>query len=299
MTELARWDLLYQDPLFELRILAARGERAGSLPIGTELPGQEMVTAASALRPDGLLAERLAEAGLEQTFGPARYCVLRSAELQEAATVPSAAQEGLRSALARALVAMAATWEGQADTEKGQEPVVLMDGRLRDDIVERLVEALGGHLRSVGSLFKGLLTGLATRLASRYVQRRRGALTDASYPLAGDVLLYQARGQGIRQFICDRVKAAASPVVLLAHSLGGIACVDLLVLKQLEKVSLLITVGSQSPLLYEIGALVSLAFGETLPDHCRKKENDIDTLRERQDFKKLLAELAARSAKQK
>jgi hypothetical protein len=52
----------------------------------------------------------------------------------------------------------------------------------------------------------------------------------------------------------------------LAHSLGGIACVDLLVKKRLEGVVKLITVGSQAPLLYELNALWSLAHGAPLPD---------------------------------
>jgi hypothetical protein len=54
-------------------------------------------------------------------------------------------------------------------------------------------------------------------------------------------------------------------VTLVAHSLGGIACVDLLVMRDLPKVSRLITVGSQTALLYEIGAMASLARSERLP----------------------------------
>ncbi|NEQ82339.1 MAG: hypothetical protein F6K26_19415, partial [Moorea sp. SIO2I5] len=54
--------------------------------------------------------------------------------------------------------------------------------------------------------------------------------------------------------------------VILAHSLGGIACVDLLVTQPMAQVTLLITVGSQAPFLYEINALYSLEFGQPLPD---------------------------------
>jgi hypothetical protein len=49
--------------------------------------------------------------------------------------------------------------------------------------------------------------------------------------------------------------------------LGGIACVDLLVTEYLPCVKGLITVGSQAPLLYEIGALSSLERSEALPEH--------------------------------
>jgi hypothetical protein len=54
-------------------------------------------------------------------------------------------------------------------------------------------------------------------------------------------------------------------VTLVAHSLGGIACVDLLAMPNPPKVSKLITAGSQSPFLYELGALASRKPGEPLP----------------------------------
>jgi hypothetical protein len=41
---------------------------------------------------------------------------------------------------------------------------------------------------------------------------------------------------------------------VIAHSLGGIACVDLLIGKAHPNVDLLVTCGSQAPLLYELGA---------------------------------------------
>ena len=53
--------------------------------------------------------------------------------------------------------------------------------------------------------------------------------------------------------------------MVLAHSLGGIACFDLFVSK--TQVDLFVTVGSQAPFLYEINALQSLPFGEPLPKH--------------------------------
>ena len=56
-------------------------------------------------------------------------------------------------------------------------------------------------------------------------------------------------------------------MVLIAHSLGGIACVDLLVKTPLSAVKLLIICGSQAPLFYEIGALQSLEFGDIPAAH--------------------------------
>jgi pimeloyl-ACP methyl ester carboxylesterase len=99
------------------------------------------------------------------------------------------------------------------------------------------------------------------------VERRRGAITDATHPMAGDVLLYLSRGEQIREFIRACCRDATPPVVLLAHSLGGIACLDLLATHDIPGVVQLVTVGSQAPFLYELNALPSLPYGRPLrPD---------------------------------
>ena len=56
-------------------------------------------------------------------------------------------------------------------------------------------------------------------------------------------------------------------MLLLGHSLGGIACVDLLVREELPQVKLLVTVGSQAPFLHEINALPSLAYDQAMSEH--------------------------------
>jgi pimeloyl-ACP methyl ester carboxylesterase len=112
-----------------------------------------------------------------------------------------------------------------------------------------------------------------------YAQRHRGAISDAAYPFAGDILLYQGRGDQIRGVIREAIHRAVPPVVLLAHSLGGIASVDLLALEPLP-VDLLITVGSQAPFLYEINALHSLAYGDPLPPHYPPRWLNIYDLRD-------------------
>jgi pimeloyl-ACP methyl ester carboxylesterase len=77
--------------------------------------------------------------------------------------------------------------------------------------------------------------------------------------------MYLARGEPIRDFIADAVTAIDGRVVLVAHSLGGIASVELLATRTLPAVELLVTVGSQAPFLYELNALPTLAFGAELP----------------------------------
>jgi hypothetical protein len=106
---------------------------------------------------------------------------------------------------------------------------------------------------------------------------RRGSVTDATSPLAGDILLYQCRGATIRQLIRAQIEELTPPIVLLGHSLGGIACVDLLIEADLrERVSLLVTVGSQAPYFYELNALQKLEYGATLPHHVPRWINVYD-----------------------
>jgi pimeloyl-ACP methyl ester carboxylesterase len=96
------------------------------------------------------------------------------------------------------------------------------------------------------------------------VRRYRKTVADALSLRVGDVLLYQARGEEIRAHIKRTIGALSEPVVLLAHSLGGVACVDLLAREANLKVAALVTVGSQASFLYEIGALWSSTWGGSI-----------------------------------
>jgi hypothetical protein len=102
---------------------------------------------------------------------------------------------------------------------------------------------------------------------------RRGWVAEWATPFAGDILLYQCRGKQIRDVIKARIEEIKGPIVLLGHSLGGIACVDLLLdpdrTDLLDRVKLLVTVGSQAPFFYEIGALQSLSVNEQ-PGHVER-----------------------------
>lgn len=128
---------------------------------------------------------------------------------------------------------------------------------------------MGGHDRSIvhgiASWIGSRVERLALRIGTSKIARKRGVISDATYPATGDILLYQARGGGIRDFIESTICKTPKPLVVLAHSLGGIACVELLAQKKLEGVVKLITVGSQAPLLYELNALGSLHYGDPLP----------------------------------
>jgi hypothetical protein len=96
---------------------------------------------------------------------------------------------------------------------------------------------------------------------------KRSAFLDPLSDFIRDVAFYIKRGAAVRDFIADEVRSVEtdSPVVILGHSLGGIAAVDLLsdpALMQGDvplRVDLLVTVGSQSPFLYLLDSLNSLS----------------------------------------
>ena len=189
-----------------------------------------------------------------------------------------AASEALgedRAAIARAIIAKALTLAARTDVSVEVPVRAAVDRELRDAIETTLIEALGGRERSIGGWVKGQLLGVVCRIGSSYTARRRGAITDAAHPAAGDILLYQACGKAIGDCILEEIRKAPSPRIIVAHSLGGIACVDLLAATAVD-VDLLVTVGSQAPFLYEIDALRSLRYGEPLPAHFPRWTNIYD-----------------------
>jgi pimeloyl-ACP methyl ester carboxylesterase len=259
---IALWGLLYDDPLYELRLLALQTRPAGGFTPGLETPYQELDAAVKALTPAGGLEQQLRELGLANYWEESRRQVRAAEEYRQALQQAPAVNATYRLAVSRALVAQAVWLAGGAESA-----AMWMDGNAREALVESLLDALGGRDRGPVGWVKKHLSNLALRYVTDRVKRKRGAFSDQSFPAAGDILLYQARGDGIRGFIRDHIKQATPPIVLLAHSLGGIACVDLLVKEPLPQVEMLITVGSQAPFLYEIDALASLPFGQPLPAH--------------------------------
>lgn len=287
----ALWGLLERDPLFELRLAGAEGAFAGpwagpgptlphasgppsppspppwSLPPGAATRGDELLDAAASLTEDRGVADAAAAAGLGGVLADALEAVLSAQAVAEALEAePGAPGDAwtdgdLRTALARAVVAQALR-----TADERLDGTLPCDGDHRDALVAAVVAALGGSDRGAGAAVGRFGLNVALRLgATRPLERRRSALTEASAPAAGDVLRYLARGEALRGFLAEAVHAAGGPVVLVAHSLGGIACVELLATLRLPAVELLVTVGSQAPLLYELDALPQLPFGRGLP----------------------------------
>ena len=125
----------------------------------------------------------------------------------------------------------------------------------------------GDILKPIGQ-WQQLARSLFTRSQQ---ERRRRVLLDMFTPFMGDIMFYQARGEQSRELILEHIRHITPPITLLAHSLGGVACVDILVQHHLPDVHALVTAGSQAPLLYEMDMLQSLPFGQSLPGHCPAK----------------------------
>jgi hypothetical protein len=144
----------------------------------------------------------------------------------------------------------------------------LFVGGSRDAVVDQLVDDWRARVAGIGSYLLGFLADIVASMGTRFVKRHRGSLSEAANPVAGDILRYQARGDEIRNFIRKSITDLGDDVYLLAHSLGGIACVDLLGSAAVPRVKGLITVGSQASYLHEIGALWGLPPGvKDLPHH--------------------------------
>ena len=134
----------------------------------------------------------------------------------------------------------------------------------RDALAARMLDLL--HGRHLGLWGIGATVGLgATAAAGKVVQHWRGPFSTAAQPFVGDIFRYLAFGEPLRQFIANTVRQAGPPVTLVGHSLGGIACLDLLALNPGLPVARLVTVGSQGSQLYRMGALPGLRDNAVLP----------------------------------
>lgn len=258
--DVALWGLLYEEPLYELGVIGA-GTPEGQLP-GAEASALD--GRLRALTPGESLRAQLAAAGLEGQWEEARATVLASEPYRQALRVPPEGEGDLPLVVARALVAQA-MW--LAEREEHDAPA-LLDANLRDDTVAAVWSALlapDEGARGLGEWVREKTSDLVLSAATTFLGDRRSILTDVSLPGLGDILFYFTHGKEIREWVRARIRELEPPVVVLAHSLGGIISVDLLAGEPMPEVKLLITAGSQSPFLYEVDALHALRFGEALP----------------------------------
>lgn len=268
-TRLASWALLDADPFAELLLLAEEEQRRVEryVPRRDETPPEDLCPRLDALSDDPGVREAASAHGVRATEIEAaarEVSEFLGTTLRETTSPLSTA----RQLAARAVVAGAVASADQRWDPAGTS----LDGGSVDELLAAVLAALGepgaalGFVSSVTSPVWLPFWRSAEWTASWRVRRRRPHLSRQAAPPIGDILRYQARGEGLRDHIAQVLRAAAPPVVILAHSLGGVACVDLLASEDhSSSVKALVTVGSQAPFLYELDALASLAFGQPLP----------------------------------
>jgi hypothetical protein len=266
------WEVLSYDPLFELR---SRAQQAPPVRVVEHDEFDRKVLGLPGVRATPVLASLQIQ---PEVFDRART-MLRNDAVPYAGAISVATDPlDLNGPVARALAA-AILYRLPADAP------LRGDNVRRDTLVHALADDLGGEALGLGDWAGRGLLGLARMLGSlEAVVERRGRITDALSPVLVDIVLYQGRGDDVRNFIRTKIVEALEkpPVVVVAHSLGGIACVDLFVLDKgvASRVKALVTVGSQAPFLYEMGALQSLAFGAPIPSEIPNWINIFD----RRDF---------------
>ena len=266
---LGLWKLLYQNPLAELQILSSKIDSEQKEPefySWKPSPSEELDQRIINLRSSPTLREKLEQGGIEKVFfNEACTFVVQNKDYQKVINSAQSLLDALEKyslAIARAIVAKSVV----VLESKYKDPTLSLNDNLRDEIVLQIAEKLCDNTRGLIN-FPGILINPFIDLYFNHLQGNRRAESKKYSKGIGDILMYQARGQKIRDYIRDIITPLPGPVVLIGHSLGGIACVDLLLEENPPQVHLLITVGSQAPLLYELNALVGMEYSPnaTLP----------------------------------
>ncbi|MFE9973931.1 hypothetical protein ACFYRD_25030 [Streptomyces hirsutus] len=257
--ERAVWARLYDDPLYEIRtaVLAAPGDASATSPRALDL----LRTRIGAMPDDPEVGELIPAGEPGEQFRAAVAELLRAQEF--VAALPLLAARASHDLVARSVTAAYIRFR-----ERDSGPV-LVSAEERDTLWRAMEKRLGGAALGVGDRARAVAWTTAQHMARPVVRRHRDALLTRATPALGDILLYQARGKPLRTYLAERVREIDGPVVLLGHSLGGIACFESLVAHALPQVRLLVTVGSQVPYLYGLDALATHRLGAPLPDHFR------------------------------
>ena len=274
--EVELWAELYEDPLAELRDLAAR--RGGGY-----WDAAELLPIFRTAQPSVKLAEALMQLQMADSWHAARQQITNDPVLTQASTRAPESTFELRLALARAIIALLTAG---AVTRCAPVP----DDDLRDLLTQEMVSmfrpagendpSANSNTRGIAEFTKrirGAVAYGAQWLTAGIIERKRLAEAAQIAPIAGDIILYQSpQGSPIRDFVATAIRNLSRPRYVLAHSLGSIAAVDVLIREPSMEVQHLITIGSPAALFFEMNALVTCPKDSSLPSHFPKWLNIYD-----------------------
>jgi hypothetical protein len=266
----ALWKLLMADPYAELRVLAVGPSMTSATSAGAKIDPTAQTLSTRILQrlqsltldhndaaAAGVSAKQVSSAGLEL----ARSSLVATAA-NKAGSLGQIAEVASRATVAIVLSAPL--------NDDSPPPLALYDPAARDNLVIAVANALDpdGQRGIFTDAAKRVVGEIATKVA---MQRRQDFMGPLSNFLR-DVSFYLQHGAVVRDYIAKVIRdhSGDSKVVVLGHSLGGIAAVDLLADPAAASgaaklpVDLLITVGSQAPYLYLMDSLASLS--PTKPD---------------------------------
>ncbi len=243
--------LLAEGPLSELeRIGVPRSAEVISLPASTDAPRDADRLLAIAQGPaDGAqnVAAAACRAAASAVQASPEYARARCADVPEI---------DLLAATARAVATTAAAEIPEVAREPGP---VSFASAVEVDIAQAVL-AMAAATLLAGYVGVDVGPGLK-RWATDVLVPHRARLMEESFLGPADILRYLSDGEPSRRFVAGTLREAAArggPVVALGNSLGGIILVETLAAPNAPRPDLLVTVGSQSPLLMTIGALGAL-----------------------------------------
>jgi hypothetical protein len=262
-----RWEYLQLDPLFDLRLWCTPAAQPpkkmlGAKSVAWEAWEQSVSNYISGYDKRVALIELLQHNQIEGFFLPAWNKVTLTGLPKEAFAAAGDDGAAVSRVFAEAVVA-----QMMHDAAAAQPPVAISP-RIGGKIVTVLLFDWNQAAKGLKDLFLKFF-GSATKTIVRPL---RAGASRAIAPAIGDILNYQAVGHHIRDLIRKKIDSIPGDLFVLGHSLGGIACFELMVearrgddADRLSSVKGLITVGSQAPLLYEFDALQTLQKSKPLP----------------------------------
>lgn len=258
--ETSTWEMLLRDPLMELRVVLF-----SALPeIGTdeqddETPAPTLIEVVNRIAHDppevegsGLGKDDLARAASD-------IAVSDELTTDGYGSFP-ATNRGLIRVVAQAIVASALA--RHRFTTPGSEPKAAVSAEARDAVVARIERAMAREeerLTGTSLLENRLVRFLQTRGTEFVRERRLHLMQDYAAPFLADVAFYLRHGETFRDYVEEEMRGLEPPVVAVGHSLGGVILVDLLSQGDRRDVELLVTAGTQAPLLYALHALQHLS----------------------------------------